>query len=156
MTDGERAETWLTRFGEEANPEELEELTDWLAEARAENNAEVLKEVAEADAAAERLALKMAEVEAQAAVMREALDATRVAVFPYDDHGNAARVKVRDALAPNAGRALLTELAALREVADVVNDAIGGLRIGASVEVVMAPVRHALAALHALEVETDA
>jgi hypothetical protein len=61
---------------------------------------------------------KLAEVTAQAAAMREALEAAREALLWAHDGGwHDASKKVDSALAPDAGRALLAEVTALREVA---------------------------------------
>lgn len=81
---------------------------------------EALREVAEADAAAEKLALKVDGIEAQAAVMREALELALYVVDAHPpSHFTMARERGRAALASDAGSALLAELAALREAWDL-------------------------------------
>jgi hypothetical protein len=91
----------------------------------------------------------MAELEAQAAVMREEvarIDCTCSVRERASGHLIDCFIPdLAAAVAPDAGRALLAEVVVLREVASIANDCAQGLEMGVSPSVIAQHLRQALA-----------
>jgi hypothetical protein len=104
-----------------------------------------LRETAKTNAAAQRAALARAEA---AERERNVLRAEQAILQARAEQAEAQLARWKDATVAESPEEAAADIERLEDVADKANDALGGLAIGASVDVVMAPVRAALDRLH--------